>query len=60
MDPEKIEIKIKELNDKIASEVKKGQLKIQTINRFQKELNEDAHKIMGWKQKIEAFEEVLK
>ncbi len=59
MDPEIIEKKIKELEYKITEEIRKGQLKIRTINRLQKETTEGAQKIMNWKTKIEAFREVL-
>ena len=59
MDPEQIEKKIKELEQDISKEIKKGQLKIRTIQTLQTELQKGAEKITSWKQKVEVFREVL-
>lgn len=60
MDPEQIEKKIKDLEQKIVSEIKLGQSKIKIINRLTEETNNGAQKINDWKQQIIAFREAIK
>ncbi len=59
MDPEEIEKKISELTKNIEDEQRKGQLKLKTMETLEAELNAGVQKIMGWKNKVEAFREAL-
>ena len=59
MDPEYVEKEIKELRLKISDYKKKGQKKIQDIQRLQKDLNETTALILKYQAQIEALEKVL-
>lgn len=59
MDAEYVEKEIKDLRIKISDYKKKGQKKIEDINRLQKDLNEVTALILKYQAQIEALEKVL-
>ena len=59
MNPEYVEKQIKELKEKISDYTKKGQKKIQEINRLQEDLNKTTALIIKYKNQVEVLEQVL-
>ena len=59
MDAEYVEKEIKDLKLKISDYKRKGEKKIEEINRLQKDLNETTNLIVKYTNQIEALEKVL-
>ena len=59
MDTEAIEKRLKEVQDKLSNEAKKGQRKIQEINKLTKDLQIGAGLLERWRGQLEGLKEAL-